>query len=91
MSAKLHSFSGINNFSPSGKEQMTVEDIQDRVELELMKSPRKEVAKRYIAYRNQRSEIEIKRGNGLAAVHFVLGSFERYAAYYAGRLARAAA
>ena len=39
----------------SGKEQMTVEEIQDRVEIELMKSPRKEVAKRYIAYRDQRS------------------------------------
>ena len=39
----------------SGKEQMTVEEIQDRVELELMKSPRKEVAKKYIAYRDQRS------------------------------------
>ena len=34
---------------------MTVEEIQDRVELELMNSPRKEVAKRYIAYRDQRS------------------------------------
>lgn len=39
----------------TGKEQMTVEEIQDKVELELMKSPRKEVAKRYIAYRDQRS------------------------------------
>lgn len=39
----------------SGSERMTVEDIQDKVELELMKSPRKEVAKRYIAYRDQRS------------------------------------
>lgn len=39
----------------SGQEQMTVEAIQDRVEMELMKSPRKEVAKRYIAYRDQRS------------------------------------
>ena len=38
-----------------GKERMTVEDIQDLVELELMDSPRKEVAKRYIAYRDQRS------------------------------------
>ena len=38
-----------------GKEQMTVEDIQDLVELELMESPRKEVAKKYIAYRDQRS------------------------------------
>lgn len=39
----------------TGKEKMTVEEIQDRVELELMKSPRKEVAKRYIAYRDQRN------------------------------------
>ena len=39
----------------TGVEQMTVEQIQDRVEMELMKSPRKEVAKRYIAYRDQRS------------------------------------
>ena len=39
----------------SGPERMTVEEIQDRVELELMNSPRKEVAIRYIAYRDQRS------------------------------------
>lgn len=39
----------------TGNEQMTVEEIQDRVELELMSSPRKEVAKRYIAYRDQRN------------------------------------
>jgi ribonucleoside-triphosphate reductase len=38
-----------------GREQMTVEEIQDMVEMELMKSSRKEVAKKYIAYRNQRS------------------------------------
>ena len=38
-----------------GSERMTVEEIQDLVELELMASPRKEVAKRYIAYRDQRS------------------------------------
>ena len=44
-----------DRISARGKEQMTVEDIQDQVELELMKSPRKEVAKKYIAYRDQRS------------------------------------
>ena len=38
-----------------GKSQMNVEDIQDAIELELMKSARKDVAQRYIAYRNQRS------------------------------------
>jgi len=41
--------------SCQGKEQMTVEEIQDMVEMELMKSPRKEVAKKYIAYRDKRS------------------------------------
>ena len=34
---------------------MTVEAIQDLVEVELMKSSRKDVAQKYIAYRNQRS------------------------------------
>lgn len=38
-----------------GSEQMSVEEIQDRVELELMKSSRKDVAQKYITYRNQRS------------------------------------
>ena len=36
-------------------DNMSVEAIQDQVELELMHSPRKEVAKKYIAYRNQRN------------------------------------
>lgn len=39
----------------AGKEKMTVEAIQDSVVLELMKSPRKEVAECYIEYRNQRT------------------------------------
>ena len=38
-----------------GKSQMNVEEIQDAVEMELMKSSRKDVAQRYIAYRHQRS------------------------------------
>ena len=38
-----------------GAAQMTVEEIQDMVEVELMKSSRKDVAQKYIAYRNQRS------------------------------------
>ena len=38
-----------------GKPQMTVEDIQNQVEMELMKSSRKDVARAYISYRNQRS------------------------------------
>ena len=38
-----------------GNSQMSVEDIQDAVEVELMKSSRKDVAQKYIQYRNQRS------------------------------------
>ena len=45
----------VDRIGVTGDERMTVEEIQDRVELELMNSPRKEVAKRYIAYRDQRS------------------------------------
>ena len=44
-----------DRISALGSERMTVEEIQDMVEVELMDSPRKEVAKRYIAYRDQRS------------------------------------
>ena len=39
----------------TGDTQMTVEEIQDKVEFELMKSSRKEVARIYIAYRDKRS------------------------------------
>ena len=39
----------------NGSHRMTVEQIQDSVEFELMKSARKDVAKKYIAYRDQRS------------------------------------
>ena len=44
-----------NRIAERGSTQMTVEEIQDSVEVELMKSSRKDVAQRYIAYRNQRS------------------------------------
>ena len=44
-----------DTISKIDRDQMSVEEIQDCVELELMKSPRKEVAKKYIAYRNKRN------------------------------------
>ena len=44
-----------DHISFKGEPQMTVEAIQDAVELELMNSSRKDVAQKYIAYRNQRS------------------------------------
>jgi len=37
------------------REEMSVEEIQDVVERELMESPRKEVAQEYIRYRNKRN------------------------------------
>lgn len=43
------------HISKIARDSMSVEEIQDQVEMELMKSPRKEVAKKYIAYRNQRN------------------------------------
>ena len=45
----------VDRIAVRGKEQSSVEEIQDMVEMELMSSPRKEVAKSYIAYRNRRS------------------------------------
>ena len=45
----------VDRIEVRGKEQSSVEEIQDMVEFELMKSPRKEVAKSYIAYRDKRS------------------------------------
>lgn len=45
----------VDRITMQGSEQMSVEEIQDRVEVELMESPRKEVAKKYIAYRDQRN------------------------------------
>ena len=48
-----------------GNEQMSVEEIQDLVEFELMKSPRKEVAKLYIAYRNKRTVARKAKTRGI--------------------------
>ena len=45
----------VDRIELKGKEQSTVEEIQDMVEMQLMLSPRKEVAKSYIAYRDKRS------------------------------------
>ena len=48
-----------------GNEQMHVEEIQDLVEFELMKSPCKEVAKLYIAYRNKRTVARKAKTRGI--------------------------
>ena len=44
-----------HEISQLDKEEMTVEEIQDVVENHLMNSPRQEVAKEYIRYRNKRN------------------------------------
>ena len=44
-----------HSISQLDKEEMTVEEIQDVVENHLMNSPRQEVAKEYIRYRNKRN------------------------------------
>lgn len=49
----------------SSSETMSVEAIQDRIEIELMKSARKDVAKRYISYRDKRSIARKAKTHGL--------------------------
>ena len=44
----------VDRITARGRENMEVEQIQDMVEDELMKRSRKEVARKYIAYRDQR-------------------------------------
>ncbi len=44
----------IDEVIANNKEDITVEEIQDIVEIELMKSSRKDVAKQYIIYRSER-------------------------------------
>lgn len=50
----------IANFIESLDKSMTVEDIQDQVEERLMASNRKDVARKYIIYRNNRTSIREK-------------------------------
>lgn len=45
-------------------DEITVEDIQDKVELLLMESNRKDVAKKYILYREKRSELRQNKWKG---------------------------
>lgn len=46
-----------NQITETGKKKMSVEEIQDIVEAKLMQSSRKDVAKAYILYRNERTKI----------------------------------
>ena len=46
-----------NQITETGKKKMSVEEIQDIVETKLMASNRKDVAKVYILYRNERTKV----------------------------------
>lgn len=46
-----------NQITETGKKKMSVEEIQDIVETKLMQSSRKDVAKVYILYRNERTKV----------------------------------
>lgn len=46
-----------NQITETGKKRMSVEDIQDIVETKLMQSSRKDIAKAYILYRNERTKV----------------------------------
>ena len=50
----------IANYIESLNKSMTVEEIQDQVEEKLMASNRKDVARKYIIYRNNRTAIREK-------------------------------
>lgn len=60
-----------DHISFKGEPQMTVEAIQDAVELELKASSRKDVAQKYIAYRNQRRRSPQGKNTG-----YVLGNYQ---------------
>ena len=49
-----------NNIESLNKDTLTVEEIQDIVEIELMNGKRKDVAKEFVIYRNNRTKIREK-------------------------------
>ena len=82
-----------NKIESIGLETYSVENIQDFVEDMLMESNRKDVAKRYIIYRNQRDKVRKNKAKGLLSEEFIskykhlpspmnqLGSFVYYRTY----------
>ena len=58
----------VHQITEASKKKMSVEEIQDAVETKLMQSSRKDVAKRYILYRNERTKIREKNSRLIKAV-----------------------
>ena len=57
-----------NQITETGKKKMSVEEIQDLVETKLMASNRKDVAKAYILYRNERTKVRDRNSNLIKSV-----------------------
>ena len=57
-----------NEISKTNKKKMFVEEIQDIVETKLMASNRKDVAKAYILYRNERTKVRDRNSKLIKAV-----------------------
>ena len=58
----------VNQITEASRKKMSVEEIQDAVETKLMQSSRKDVAKKYILYRNERTKIREKNSKLIKAV-----------------------
>ena len=57
-----------NQITEMNKKKMSVEEIQDIVETKLMASNRKDIAKQYILYRNERTKIREKNSKLIKSV-----------------------
>ena len=57
-----------NEIAKMSKKKMSVEEIQDAVETKLMASNRKDIAKAYILYRNERTKIRDRNSNLIKSV-----------------------
>ena len=58
----------VHQITEASKKKMSVEEIQDAVESKLMQSSRKDVAKKYILYRNERTKIREKNSQLIKSV-----------------------
>ena len=57
-----------NQVSELNKEKMSVEEIQDIIESKLMQSSRKDVAKAFILYRNERTKVRERKSKLIQSV-----------------------
>lgn len=58
----------VNQFSELNKDKVSVEEIQNMIENKLMQSSRKDVAKAYILYRNERTKVRERNSTLIKSV-----------------------